>query len=127
MKKVLRILFMEHSVPIRERMAELIRESLNEVEIHHADRADEALSKLRDHQPDVLFVDSNFRAPVLSEFIATAKREKPELHVVVVYIQLNESQMEKYKAAGAADFLDKYEQFDQVAGLLHRFNRNRGL
>lgn len=127
MNDVLQILFMEHSVPIRERMAELISESMSDVQIHHADRSDDALMKLEVHQPDILFIDSNYRIPVLPEFIATAKKLVPEMLVVVVYIQINESLIEKCKAAGAAGFLDKYEQFDQVVGLLHYFKRNRGI
>jgi DNA-binding NarL/FixJ family response regulator len=127
MNDVLQILFMEHSVPIRERMAELITESMSDVQIHHADGSEDALIKLEAYQPDVLFIDPNFRIPVLPEFIAKAKELLPEMLVVVVYIQINEALVEKCKAAGAAGFLDKYEQFDQVVGLLHYFKRNRGI
>lgn len=125
MKNVLRVMFMEQSAAIRERMSELIMESIHDAEIHHAERPDEALLKLQTTKPHVLFLDSNFRVPVLPEFIASAKAVQPYLHVVVLYIQQNMALHEKCKAAGAAEFLDKYEEFDLVAARLIKFRQNR--
>jgi DNA-binding NtrC family response regulator len=98
-----------------------------EVDLHEASSAEEALEKLRTRAFDVAFVD--LRMPGLGgmELLEQLKRDRPSLAIVMVTAHGTiESAVEAMKL-GAADFLPKPFKLDQVSVILERLRHVRHL
>ena len=118
----LSVLIVDEDVSVRRMFTDLIA-AREEVDVRETGDPEEALNCLRVGDCDVAFVGMRIRGRRGMELLAQAKRDRPGVEVVMVTAdRAIESAMEAARL-GAADFLSKPVEPDQVSLILSRVRR----
>lgn len=114
----MKIFVVEDSVPVRERLIEMIGEIGGFELVGDAATFDEAVDGIRRTKPDIAIFDIQLAAGSGIDALAEVKRELPGLRAVVL-TNYATPQHEKASAdAGAEYFLDKSADFEKIAEIL---------
>lgn len=114
----MRIFVVEDSVPVRERLIEMINDIEGFQVVGEAATCEEAVEGIRRTRPDVAIFDIQLASGSGIEALAQAKRESPGLRGIVL-TNYATPQHEKASAdAGAEYFLDKSADFEKIAEIL---------
>jgi DNA-binding NtrC family response regulator len=126
MKRALTLLVVDDDDSVRRIFRDIVAPREN-VELHEARSAEEALDELRARSYDVAFVD--VRMPGLGgmELLERVKRERPTLEIVMVTAHGTIESAVQAMKLGAADFLPKPFKLDQVSLILKRVAKVRTL
>jgi DNA-binding NarL/FixJ family response regulator len=121
----LRVVIVEDSKVIRERLGETLRQIPNLATIAFAETQEEALVVLRDHEWDVLLLDLQLKRGtgigVLEGLAETARRP---MTTVIVFTNYDFAQYRKKAASLGADYyFDKSLEFHRVPELLAELAR----
>src|SRR5436189_3801154 len=119
---LLSLLVVDDDASIRRVFREIVAPR-EEIELHEAKNAEEALDLLRTRVFDVAFLD--VRMPVLGgiELLEQLKRERPWLEVVMVTAHGTIESAVRAMKLGASDFLSKPFKLNQVTLILERLRR----
>ncbi len=121
----LRILLVEDSPRLLERLRELIDDIEGVRVIGTADTQQDAVEQARRHQPDVLLLDLQLKQGTGFEVIRQLRGN--DIHVITI-IMTNYALPEYRRLAnelGAEHFLDKTSEFDQLPTLLRQIRLAR--
>lgn len=114
----MKIFVVEDSVPVRERLIEMIDELEGFTVVGEAATAEAAVSGIRRTRPDVAIFDIQLASGSGIDALVEAKREQPGLRALVL-TNYATPQHEKASAdAGAEYFLDKSADFEKIAEIL---------
>lgn len=115
----MRIFLVEDSAPIRQRLVEMIEaEGVHRV-VGEADNYDDAVSGIDRCTPDVAIFDVKLTRGNGIDALAEAKRRRPALVGIVMSNYATRQHMKASSDAGAAYFLDKSSDFEQIPQILH--------
>jgi len=113
-----RVLLIEDSPIIRERLVDLIKQG-NTVElVGCAENGVQGIEMLIALRPDIILLD--LQLPGLSGFdlLPTIKREQPECKVMVLTCLADEATRERCMKLGADYFFDKATEFEEIIRVL---------
>ena len=114
----MKIFVVEDSLPVRERLIEMIGELEGFTVVGEAATAEAAVNGIRRTRPDVAIFDIQLASGSGIEALVDAKREQPGLRALVL-TNYATPQHEKASAdAGAEYFLDKSADFEKIAEVL---------
>jgi DNA-binding response OmpR family regulator len=114
----IRVLLVEDSLPIRQRVRSLIEESGHATIVGEAGTVTAALALFREHHPDAVVLDLHLTEgtgyPVLEEI----KQTQPACEVIVLTNFPIPESRERCRTLGADHFFDKAKDFERVPGVL---------
>jgi DNA-binding NtrC family response regulator len=113
----MRILLVEDSPHIGERLTELIEERGEHVVLGCFDTAASAVERIAAEQPDVAIFDIRLREGNGIDALAAAKRLRPELMGIVMSSHMTLRHEQASREAGAVRVLDKSE-LDEIPSIL---------
>ena len=118
-----KVYIVDDSDSVRQRLIAMLGTMSNVAVVGEARTAAEAIDGIAATVPDVVLLDLNLRAGSGIDVLNAIRRNRPELHVVVL---TNHSEPQYRRAcmkAGAWHFLDKSTQFDSVKTVLSAHER----
>jgi DNA-binding NarL/FixJ family response regulator len=114
----MRIFLVEDSLPIRQRLVEMIEASGAHRVVGEADNYDDALAGIGCSVPDVAIFDVKLARGNGIAALAEAKRRSPALVGIIMSNYATAQHRKASAAAGAAYFLDKSSDFERIPGIL---------
>lgn len=122
----MKVFVVEDSIPVRERLIELINEVDGFEVVGLASTFDEAVGGIRRTGPDIAIFDIQLAAGSGIDALAEVKRDLPGLRAIVL-TNYATPQHEKASAdAGAEYFLDKSADFEKIAEILESMKPAQG-
>ena len=116
-----RVLLVEDSPVVRERLVALLGELANVVVIGQASDGFQALALFRQHHPDTVVLDIQLPGINGFDLLARFKEENPECLVIVLTTYPFMEFRQHCIALKADHFFDKSTEFEQVAAVLGRW------
>jgi len=121
----MKVFLVEDSVPVRERLIEIIEAHGDHAVVGQATTYDDAVQGIVATRPDVGIFDIKLERGNGIEALAEAKRLMPGLIGIVMSNYATPQHAKASTAAGAQYFLDKSAEFDRIPGILSSLdNRN---
>lgn len=115
---MVRVLLVEDSLPVRERIRSLIEESGRAEIVGEAGTVAGALARFHQHQPDAVVLDLNLAARDGCEVLMEIKRTRPACVVIVLTNFATPECRESCLKLGADHFFDKSREFERVTEVL---------
>jgi len=116
MKK--RLLIVDTSTVIIQRLKELISESLNIEDIELSASFSAATKNIKNNLPDIVLLDLTLPVRESIEFLRKIKKENPRMPVIVLSDAVDDRIQERCKLAGADYFFDRYNEFEKIPGAI---------
>jgi DNA-binding NarL/FixJ family response regulator len=114
----MKVYVVEDSVPVRERLVDMINEIEGFVVVGQAATFNGAVNGIRQTGPDIAIFDIQLADGSGIDALAEVRRELPGIRSIVL-TNYTTPQHEKASAdAGAEYFLDKSADFEKIAGIL---------
>lgn len=110
----LRVFLAEDSMPIRERIAELLAAKHIRV-VGGAASPQECIVGILDEHPDVVVLDMHLEGGSGLEVLRSVRRAQPQIAFVVFSNYVHPAYVRRYLAEGASSVLDKTLEFPQLA------------
>jgi DNA-binding NarL/FixJ family response regulator len=111
---LIRVFIVEDSVPIRERLTELLATAAGISVVGHAGTADAAIAGILGTRADSVVLDINLIGGSGLEVLKSVRKSAPD----TVFVVLTNTPTSQYRAvflnAGAQAFLDKTTEFEKV-------------
>lgn len=115
-----RVLLVEDSLPVRQRIRSLIEESGTAEVVGEAGSVPNAIAQFRDQQPDVVVLDLHLEQGDGYTVLAEIKRVRPVCVVIVLTSFSAPEDRTRCLRAGANFFFDKTMEFGRVPEVLGR-------
>ena len=117
-RKLVRVMLVEDSLPVRERLRSLLEESGTVVIVAEASTVDGAIMLFRQQQPDAVVLDLNLTDGNGGVVLTTIKRLRPACVVLVLTNFAIPGCREACLKLGADYFFDKFHEFERVPEVL---------
>jgi DNA-binding NarL/FixJ family response regulator len=114
----------DDSLIVRERVVTMLDELAGIEFVGQAETVAEAISEIRNRQPDVVILDIQMPDGSGIEVLQNIKQAEAAPMVIILTNYPYQKHREKCLNAGADFFLDKSIEFDQIPKLLERFKQN---
>jgi len=111
----IRILIVDDSAPIRERLGRMLAESPGVGEVRAAAAAEEAMALFSDFDPDAAVIDIHMPGKNGVELLRWCKERKPGLFTVILSNHPNEEYRIAAERAGCDRFFHKATEFERAA------------
>ena len=116
-----KVLIVEDSLIVRERLAALIANLRNVAIVGQAEDGFQAEALFRQHRPDAVVLDIQVPGINGMDLLARFKRENPACVVMVLTTYAFKEFRQRCAALGADYFFDKSSEFERVIEVLGRF------
>ena len=114
----MKVFLVEDSIPIRQRLVEMIEADGAHTVVGDADNYADAVSGIASSHPDVAIFDIKLASGNGIQALAEARRRDPLLLGVVMSNYATPQHQQASAEAGAAYFLDKSSDFEQIPQIL---------
>ncbi|MGZ5233293.1 MAG: response regulator [Burkholderiales bacterium] len=124
----MKIFLVEDSIPIRQRLVEMIEANGLHSIVGEADNFEDAVAGISRSQPDVAIFDIKLARGNGIHALAEAKRRQPGLRSIVMSNYTTPQHRKASADAGADYFLDKsadFERITEILSLLHNGQRGK--
>jgi DNA-binding NarL/FixJ family response regulator len=109
-----KVFLAEDSVPIRERVAQMLRNQGIEV-VGHAQSPQAAVAGILASQPDVVVLDIQLEGGTGLDVMRGVRSTAPQIAFIVLSNNTGPAYRKLYRMEGALHFLDKSADFEQLA------------
>ncbi|MBI3415846.1 MAG: response regulator transcription factor [Verrucomicrobia bacterium] len=123
--KAVRVLLIEDSLPVRERVRSLIEESTPVKIVGEAGTVDAALALFHAHRPDAVVLDLSLSDGDGSSVLAGIKLSRPDCVVIVLTNFTIPESRKRCLKLGADYFFDKSREFERVPEVIGKLCRAR--
>ena len=123
---VMVVVIFDSSIQIAERFMELIADSNKGIKFHTALKFSEGINLLNECNPDAVLLDAKFSGNKTIELLQQIKTVNNKKAVVILFGIKDELSLEQYKMSGVDYFLDKYDDFEKVAGIIKNIPASNG-
>jgi DNA-binding NarL/FixJ family response regulator len=111
--QALKVFLADDSAPIRQRVAGMLAEGM--IVVGEAETPQGCIDGILSTQPDVVVLDIQLDGGQGLEVLRAVRAADPRIAFVVFSNNSQAAYRKRYLAAGAASFLDKSTEFDQLA------------
>ena len=118
---VVKVLIVEDSLLVRERLAAMIAEVRNVAIVGQAEDGFQAQALFRQHRPDAVVLDIQVPGINGMDLLAQFKREHPVCVVMVLTTYAFKEFRQRCVALGADYFFNKSSEFERVTEVLETF------
>jgi len=114
----MKIFIVEDSLPIRERLVEMLEADGTHAVVGEAGNYEDAVAGIDRSSPDVAIFDVKLARGNGIDALAEAKRRMPSLVGIVMSNYATQQHMKASAEAGAEFFLDKSSDFERISEIL---------
>lgn len=114
------ILIFDSSRPLADRLAEIIKDKIDESTVYKAATYKEAEQLLAKHQPNAILLDMKFPGNGAIDLLKTVKKTNEKTAALVLYSFVDEFSFSLCKAYGANAFIDRNKDFESIPAVLHK-------
>lgn len=114
----MKTLIVDSSLQIIKRWVEMLSETENLLSIHKAVSYNEATKIFKENKPDVVLLDLGLPLSKSFDLIWEMKNLDPATIIIVLAIHTDSATQEQSIELGADFFFDKYNDFEQIPGLV---------
>lgn len=118
------ILIVDSSVHIIDRLESLVLEGDPQLIIHKATICAAALRLFDEFNPEVVVLDLNMPAEKPCELLKQMKEKSNETCIIALSAPVFADSGDQYKQTGADHYLDKYNEFDKISGIIKSIVEN---
>ena len=118
----LKVFLADDSLQIRERVGALLADAHMQV-VGEAATPETCIAGIRGSQPDVVVLDHQLEGGTGLQVLQAVRGSHPEVAFVVFSNNAAPAYRKRYLGEGAARFLDKSTEFDQLAGAVAEAGR----
>lgn len=119
----MRVLIVDDSAVVRERVTTLLSEVESVEVVGHAETVREARTSVETLHPDVVILDIRLMDGSGIDVLTYIKQHRPELKVIMLTNYPYPQYRKKCLEAGAEFFFDKSREFDQIAAVVRSWAR----
>jgi len=119
----MRILIIDSSTEIANRLEEILSESASEKSIYKAATYKDAVSFYKEYYPDVVLLDLSLHGNESFELLKSIKKSGKESFVIILSIHVDTRTREQCKRMGADLFFDKYNDFEKIPGTINEISK----
>jgi DNA-binding NarL/FixJ family response regulator len=119
----LKLFIVDDSLIVRERLVTMLNELAGIEVVGQAENVSEAISSIRNLQPDVVVLDIQMPGGSGIDVLQNIKQAEAAPLVIILTNYPYQKHRQKYLDAGADFFLDKSIEFDQIPKLLEQFKK----
>lgn len=119
-----RVLIVETSTVIIQRLRDLVSESLNVEAIDISTSYSDASKKIRRNEPGIVLLDLAPEKDSI-KLLREIKKERPEIVVIVLSDTADERIKDQCEQLGAEYFFDKYKEFEKIPGVIQQITSGR--
>ena len=123
--KIMKVLIIDHSLPIIDRLTEIVEEAERTPVVMKATSYAEAMPIFLMERPGVVLLDMSLPGIEFIRLLLELKKKNPEVVVLVLSIHVNKTIRDECMAMGADYFLDKYHDFTQIPGILQTLYKEK--
>jgi len=121
----MKVLIVDSSIQIVERLKEMVSEAERLVAIHKAVSYKEATDVFLETKPDVVVLDLGLPANRSFDLIWEMKNASPAATIIILSIHTDIPTQEQCHSLGADFFFDKYNDFEKITGLINTIATNK--
>lgn len=114
------ILIFDSSRPLADRLAEIIKDKIEESTVYKAATYKEAEQLLAKHQPNAVLLDMKFSGNGAIDLLRTVKKANEKTAALVLYSFVDEFSLSLCKAYGANAFIDRNKDFQSIPAVLRK-------
>jgi DNA-binding NarL/FixJ family response regulator len=118
----MKILIAESSIPILDRLENLILETFGSAAVLRAGSYKVAKDLFNEHLPGIVLLDVSL--PKSLSLLEKIKKTQSKTCVIVLTVQIDLKIHDRYSSLGADFFLDKYYEFEKIIELLQDTSPN---
>ena len=118
MRQPLHVLVVDDSELILSKIKELLTQLPDIDSVQTANNADNALQKIKNHTPDLIFLDLNMPGKNGVDLLQDIKHDYPSTKVIIVSSHANQFYRELCKDIGADNFVDKLTEFEKIPSFI---------
>jgi DNA-binding NarL/FixJ family response regulator len=112
------ILIVDSSLPIIERLEEILSETENITTVHRAVSYEEAKNLFQKNRHDAVLLDVDLPENESLKLLKEIKKTGGETCVIILFTLIDNYILEQCKFLGVKFFLDKYYDFEKINRLL---------
>ena len=113
----MRILIVDSSVQIIERLEEMLSESANSTIYKSASRA-EAVTLFEQNKPEVVLLDIYLPGNDSINFLKEIRKSGTKTFILMLSAQPDNDMQEQYRSLGVNFFFDKYHDFEKIPAFI---------
>jgi DNA-binding NarL/FixJ family response regulator len=121
----LKVFIADDSLVVREHLVTMLDELAGVEIVGQAENVAEAISAIRNVQPDVVILDIGMPGGSGIDVLQNIKQDKAASTVIILTNYPYPEYRQKCLAAGADFFLDKSTEFNQIPELFERFKQDQ--
>ena len=114
----MRVLIVDSSIPIIERLEERISDMGYITAVHRAVSYEEAKKLFKENKHQTVLLDMDLPGNESLKLLREIKKTARETRVIILSIYMDNYIRELCKSLGADFFFDKYYDFEKISGLL---------
>lgn len=118
----MKVLIVDSSVEIIQRYKEMLSQIPGIQLIYNASNYADAILHITSFNPSVVLLDTNLPAGKSLELIKEIKLKKYNTKIIAIYNRIDDQLLNQYKINGIEHFIDKYNEFEKIPGLIQSFN-----
>ncbi|MGZ8518327.1 MAG: response regulator [Chitinophagaceae bacterium] len=119
------VLIVDSSTQVIQRLEELLSGWNFIKAIYTADSPTDARNLFTQYQPSIVLLDINIPENESLDLLAEISAGSCKTSVIVLFLVSNDYINAKYRLLGAGYFLDKYEDFEKIPGIIHGIAREK--
>ena len=120
----MKVLIVDSSIRIMERLEEILSEAENITAIHRALSYEEAIKLFKENKHDAVLLDIYLPGNESFKLLKEIKQTGFKTSVIILSIQTDNYVQERCKLLGADFFFDKYNDFEKIPGVINAIAGN---
>lgn len=114
----MRILIVDSSIQIIERLEEILSESAIVTEVFKSVSYEGAVTLFKQYQPDIVLLDIYLPGNDSISLLKEIKRSGFKTFVIILTAQTDSYMREQFRSLGVDLFFDKYHDFEKIPGFI---------
>ncbi|MEO5893642.1 MAG: response regulator [Ferruginibacter sp.] len=123
----MRVLIVDSSIEIVDRLEEILSESAVVTAIYKTASSKEALAILKNSAPDVVLLDIFLPENESVNLLKSIKKANGKTLVIILSVQTDNFMQKHYTLLGADYVFDKYHDFEKIPGVISLIAQNNNL
>lgn len=115
----MKILIVDSSIQIIERLEEILSEAENITVIYRATSYEEAKKLFKENKHDVVLLDIKLPGNKALKLLKEIKKNRGKTCVIILFTEINNYILELFQFLGAEFFFDKYYDFEKICGVIN--------
>lgn len=117
----LKILIVDDTALIVDRLVDLLAEMESEAEILRASSYDEGIVSITEDAPDILLLDIKMPGKNGIELLADVRQKHPDMIIIMLTNMVSGYYQDLCKEIGANYFVDKSKEFESIPGIIEKY------